>query len=200
MLLAAAGYRQTCCLHPIVDDLPCLPMPVMLHGLHSKPCSAGFLQHDFNSRSQSKAACMCRRIIDHFNSKFVPLFYRVLVRQDEAQQQEVAKQIQDQLRWLEQHVDSKGPFFVGQEFSMVDTALLPWFIRMFILEHYRGFGVPKDCKKLAAWSERATKRQSVQETFTGAAGSEASYEDQLLEHYSRYADASANSTSAHDFK
>jgi len=51
---------------------------------------------------------MCCRIIDHFNSKFVPLFYRVLVRQDKGQQQEVAKEIQDQLHWLEQHVDSKG--------------------------------------------------------------------------------------------
>lgn len=144
--------------------------------------------------------CMCCRIIDHFNSKFVPLFYRVLVRQDKGQQQEVAKEIQDQLHWLEQHVDAKGPYFMGQEFSMVDIALLPWFIRIFILEHYRGFGLPKDCQKLAAWSARATKRQSVQETFTGAEDSKASYEDQLLEHYSRYADASANSTSARDFR
>ncbi|DBB03428.1 hypothetical protein WJX82_004221 [Trebouxia sp. C0006] len=141
-----------------------------------------------------------RTIIDHFNSKFVPLFYRVLVRQDKGQQQEVAKEIQDQLHWLEQHVDSKGPYFMGQEFSMVDVALLPWFIRIFILEHYRGFGLPKNCQKLAAWSARAIKRQSVQGTFTGAEGSKASYENQLLEHYSRYADASANSTSAHDFR
>ena len=143
---------------------------------------------------------MLFRIIDHFNSKFVPLFYRVLVRQDKAQQQEVAKEIQDQLRWLEEHMDSDGPYFMGPRFSMVDVALLPWFIRMFILDHYRGFGLPDDCKKLNAWHMRASKRQSVQDTFTGAEGSKASYKDQLLEHYSRYADASANSTSAHDFK
>lgn len=83
---------------------------------------------------------------------------------------------------------------------MVDIALLPWFIRIFILEHYRGFGLPNDCQKLAAWHNRSSKRQSVVDTCTGAAESKASYEDQLLEHYSRYADASANSTSAHDFK
>ena len=140
------------------------------------------------------------RIIDHFNSKFVPLFYRVLVRQDKEQQKEVAKEIQDQLLWLEDHIDTQGPYFMGKDFSMVDIALLPWFIRLFILEHYRGFGLPEACSKLAAWHERVSKRQSVQDTFTGAEGSTASYQDQLLEHYSRYADASANSTSARDFK
>lgn len=143
--------------------------------------------------------CSCR-IIDHFNSKFVPLFYRVLVRQDKDQQNEVAREIQDQLQWLEEHVDSNGPYFLGKEFSVVDVALVPWFIRMFILEHYRGFGLPTNCHNLAAWQQRAIKHEAVQSTMTGTRESDASYHDQLLEHYSRYADASANSTSAHDFK
>lgn len=89
---------------------------------------------------------------------------------------------------------------MGKHFSMVDIALLPWFIRLFILEHYRGFGLPANCQKLAAWHHRACKRQSVMDTCIGSSESKASYHDQLLEHYSRYADASANSTSAHDFK
>ena len=59
---------------------------------------------------------------------------------------------------------------------------------------------PQECRKLAAWNQRASKRQSVQQTCGGAEGSSATYKDQLLEHYRRYADASANSTSAHDFK
>ena len=143
--------------------------------------------------------CSCR-IIDHFSSKFVPLFYRVLVRQDRNQQKEVAQHIQDQFQWLEEQVDPQGPYFMGKRFSMVDIALLPWFVRIFILEHYRGFGLPVDCQKLAAWHRRASKRKSVMDTCTGASESKASYQDQLLEHYSRYADASANSTSAHDFK
>lgn len=83
---------------------------------------------------------------------------------------------------------------------MVDIALLPWFIRMFILEHYRGFGLPTDCHNLAAWHKRAVQYQAVQDTMLGAKDNNASYHDQLLEHYSRYADASPNSTSAHDFK
>ncbi|KAL3146074.1 hypothetical protein ABBQ38_015423 [Trebouxia sp. C0009 RCD-2024] len=141
-----------------------------------------------------------RTIIDHFSSKFVPLFYRVLVRQDKEQQTEVAKEIQEQLHWLEDRVDSKGPYFMGKEFSMVDVALLPWFIRLFILEHYRGFGLPAECQRLAAWQQRASKRQSVVDTCTGSEESKAIYHEQLLQHYSRYADASANSTSAHDFK
>lgn len=141
-----------------------------------------------------------RRIIDHFNSKFVPLFYRVLVRQDKQQQKQVASEIQDQLQWLEKHADADGPYFMGSEFGMVDIALVPWFIRMFILEHYRGFGLPSSCRKLASWQKHTIAHEAVQSTMLGAKGVDANYYDQLLEHYSRYADASANSTSAHDFK
>ena len=62
----------------------------------------------------------------------------------------------------------------------------------------RGFELPARCRRLNAWYADATKRSSVQKTLKAPEGAE--YETALLEHYSKYADSSANSTSAKDFK
>ena len=36
-----------------------------------------------------------------------------------------------------------GPYFLGQEFSLVDITLVPWFIRIqSVLKHYRQFEIP----------------------------------------------------------
>ncbi|BDA45327.1 probable glutathione S-transferase omega-1 [Coccomyxa sp. Obi] len=121
-----------------------------------------------------------RIIMDHFNTHFVPLFYRILIRhvasprtgpQDKAQQAEVAQQLQAECDWLEDNADQAGPYFLGAEFSLV----------------------------LQKWVKAAMERPSVTGTFK-APEEGASYEDKLLEHYVRYADGSANSTSAAAFK
>ena len=53
--------------------------------------------------------------------------------------------------------------------------------------------------QLARWVEAATKRPSVTGTYKAPEEGE-SYKDKLLEHYIRYADGTANSTSAAAFK
>ena len=132
-----------------------------------------------------------------------------------------------------------------QDFTLVDAALVPWFTRMAVLEHYRSFHLPPeltrartpssphpalpptqkleslmrtvgglsrwhssaqgcaDCGacmgQLAGWAQRASQRASVLDSEVAPPGSQ-DYRAALLQHYSRYADASANSTSARDFK
>jgi hypothetical protein len=53
--------------------------------------------------------------------------------------------------------------------------------------------------QLKKWAAAALERPSVKGTFK-APEEGASYEDKLLDHYVRYADGSANSTSAAAFK
>ena len=55
-----------------------------------------------------------------------------------------------ELRRLEQHIDPSGPFFRGKQMTLVDCALLPWFLRMYVLELYREFSLPEDCPHLAS--------------------------------------------------
>ena len=57
----------------------------------------------------------------------------------------------------------------------------------------------QECPKLAAWVQEVCKRASVQETSVSAKP-ELSYQNYLTWVYQRYADASAKSTSAADFK
>ena len=63
-------------------------------------------------------------------------------RQDKAEQGQAADKLRHELQWLQDQMDSAGPWFMGREFSLVDCAILPWFLRMPVLEHYRGFHVP----------------------------------------------------------
>ena len=56
-----------------------------------------------------------------------------------------------ELIWLESEADRDGPYFLGKQFSAVDCTLLPWFIRLYVLKHYRGFEMPKECRCLVAW-------------------------------------------------
>jgi len=53
--------------------------------------------------------------------------------------------------------------------------------------------------QLKKWVAAAMEQPSVQGTFK-APDDTGSYKDKLLEHYVRYADGTANSTSAHAFK
>ena len=55
------------------------------------------------------------------------------------------------LLWLEGCINKEGPYFLGKQFTAVDCAILPWFIRLYVLKHYRNFELPKDCKALVAW-------------------------------------------------
>lgn len=66
----------------------------------------------------------------------------MLCRQDGEGQQKASQALSAELQWLEGHFDSMGPFFMGAEFSLVDISLLPFFLRLGVLQHYRGFSLP----------------------------------------------------------
>ena len=57
---------------------------------------------------------------------------------------------------------------------------------------------PCPCAQLSRWMVSALQRPSVGATFKSPEAG-ASYKDKLLEHYVRYADGTANSTSAAKF-
>ena len=64
-------------------------------------------------------------------------------RQDSEGQQQASNALHEQLRWLESSFDSKRPFFLGEQFSLLDISLLPFFIRFPVLQHYRQFSLPQ---------------------------------------------------------
>jgi glutathione S-transferase len=76
----------------------------------------------------------CRLAIDFINRSIVPSFYKYLQEQDETKWPEVRDKL---LRNMEsfgmqllendqRFSDTKGDYYLGGQFSLVDIALIPW--------------------------------------------------------------------------
>ena len=88
--------------------------------------------------------------------------------------------------------DWKGPYWFGDQFSLVDLTLYPHFERIAVLETYRGFGIPDNCPKLRDWLDAVTERPSARATAHDA--------DYHVDAYSHYADGTASGTTARDMR
>lgn len=95
------------------------------------------------------------------NDEVCTPFYSLLKGQDEERQVE---RILAGLRDFSKRC--KGPFFYGEDISIVDIAIAPWWckgaLRMDTLEHYRGFTVPRTAEYEAywQWSDAMSKHPS----------------------------------------
>ena len=93
-------------------------------------------------------------------------------RQDKASQDECAATLTAELLWLESMIDPAGPYFAGEAFSLVDCALLPHFLRMYILKHYRS--VPRSSREgkfgVLAWMLTAPMSCSTPMTLLQISG------------------------------
>jgi glutathione S-transferase len=70
--------------------------------------------------------------------------------------------LKDLLR-LEQQLGD-GPFFNGNQFSLVDAAFAPPLMRFAIIERYYDFNLLKDCPKIRAWQQVLLSRDSVKQS------------------------------------
>ncbi len=80
----------------------------------------------------------------------------------------------------------------GDEFSLTDISLLPWFERLIVLEYYRDFGLPASYENLNRWWNACRKRPKFQATRTE--------EEPLIESYLSYADGTASGSTAKEMR
>jgi len=138
--------------------------------------------------------------IDFDNVKFTVSFYRVLLEQDQERRAALARAIVDQLNFIEDEALAKlgyasggaGQYFLGSEISQVDLDYYPHFERFSVLTAYRGIEIPSRCERLRAWMATMEQRPSVQATRHSA--------DYHVDAYKRYADGSADGTTARDMR
>ena len=79
----------------------------------------------------------------------------------EQETRRLAAIVNGQLARLEEQIDN-GPFFNGNDFSLVDAAAAPLFQRLaWLLELAPDLGVLDDLPKVTAWSEALLQRESV---------------------------------------
>ncbi len=131
--------------------------------------------------------------IDFDNSRIVPIFYKVLLAQDDQTQTELKLRMTDALRRLEQAGfpgREMGPFWFGSKVSLVDIAMYPHFERFNVLKHYRDIEIPDNYVKIHTWLEAMKALPSVQQTEKGG--------EYHIKAYETYAEATASGTTAKD--
>lgn len=181
---------------------PYSKVPVLIHGdvsVYESAIINEYLDETFPEPSLMPATsaerAQARIWIDHDNVKFVPAFYKVLLAEDEDRRRELADMLTDSMRFLETQALAKrngGPYWLGEFYSLVDIALYPHFERLAVLEHYRGIAIPDECGALREWIAAVAARPCVQDT--------AHDDNYHIKSYSRYADGSADGTTARDMR
>jgi len=148
----------------------------------------------------------CRLWIDHVSSRIVPAFYRFIQHTPEKDGQytiddardELLKQMKVFFREVieldgerEEMGQEAGPWFQGARFSLVDVTLIPWALRLFLIDHYKpgGVGIPEQGKggedeevwgRWREWFGKVQERESVMSTLSAR--------DKYIEVYQRYAE------------
>lgn len=105
--------------------------------------------------------------VDHIAKNIIGAFHRLVQAQEPEKQQAYLGEFNKALRTLADQI--KGPYFLGDEFSLVDIAVAPWIVRDYIVAQHRAFsrhGVGGGWKEYA---ERVESRDSVVKTSSVSA-------------------------------
>ena len=114
---------------------------------------------------------------DFVTSRIIPSFHRFLQFQPGQSQTPIDKlrtEFLDNLKQFANAMEEAGPFFFGEEPSLVDFVMAPWAVRLWVFDHYKGgLGAPldgeggKDNKTWSRWNKwlgAIEARSSVKET------------------------------------
>ena len=126
--------------------------------------------------------------VDHVSKNVVPAFHRLLQGQTPEAQAAAREEYYGALRKVSEKV--KGPYFLGDAFSMVDVVLAPWVIRDYLLQEHRGYsreavgGGWKEYAEALGARESVLKTQSVSGSLlVRVVGGVLICDVQNLEHY-----------------
>ncbi|MGE4543168.1 MAG: glutathione S-transferase family protein [Pedobacter sp.] len=114
------------------------------------------------------------------NTRFVPLFYRLLKAQGEDERVAARDKLVCVLSVLNAELhrsQSDGGYWFGQNVGLTDIAFYPWFERWPVLEHYRGVRIPGELTSLLRWIETMQGREVVKKARQTAEFYIAGYED-----------------------
>ncbi|KAF8841723.1 glutathione S-transferase [Paxillus ammoniavirescens] len=100
--------------------------------------------------------------IDHTSKNILPAWQRLLMAQDKEKEDAARQELYEGQKKLADQV--KGPYFLGEEFSLVDVANAPWALREYILVEHRGYNPEGAGAKWKAYTERLSERDSVIKT------------------------------------
>lgn len=188
--------------------VPTLAVPVGKLGAEQKPLFEStviceFLEEQYNDERRNGPSLLpkdayerarARLWIDHISTKIIPAFYKLLQHTEDKAftLDEAREQLQKHIKAFADEMDPDGPFFFGQNISLVDISLAPWAKRLWLIDHYKngGTGIPAeghdgDWGRWRKWFKATTERKSVQDTWSA--------DERYTIAYKRYADDTTNS-------
>ncbi|KAH6670698.1 glutathione transferase omega-1 [Halenospora varia] len=130
--------------------------------------------------------------IDFVTSRIIPAFHRFLQFQGEDEGlKKVREEFLGKIKEFTEEMDRTGPYFLGEELSLIDLVIAPWAVRLWVFDHFKGgLKLPEDedeewVKRWNVWLNVIEKRESVV--------SSTSEKEHYLPIYQRYADDVAQS-------
>jgi glutathione S-transferase len=96
-----------------------------------------------------------------FSSELFVDLYRLALAKDQEGFEENRQAAREKLERLEADQLEMDPFFNGREFSLVDAAIAPAFLRMALLDEVRPLGLLVDLPKVRSWSASLLERESI---------------------------------------
>jgi glutathione S-transferase len=121
-----------------------------------------------------------RLLIDFANSRLYSATHRLIFTQDEKVRSQLIAEITASVLHFENELQNfnQDPYALGENFTLADIALYPWFEQVTTLERFSAFKTPKDCKAVMAWRQAVASRPAVQECSRT--------DDFYAENYQRY--------------
>ncbi|QRV72617.1 glutathione S-transferase [Ceratobasidium sp. AG-Ba] len=126
--------------------------------------------------SDPYARAQVRYTVDGVTKSILPPFYRLLQAQETDKQDEARQDLYKGLQTFAKGI--KGDFWAGEQLTHADIALIPFIVRMPILEAHRNFKKAEVGHDFEAYAERVVNLPSVQRTL--------SEPDRYEEVYGRY--------------
>lgn len=101
--------------------------------------------------------------IDFCNTAFQPNYCGLVFELDESKHEGIRTVLQDSLKTMNEGLaeTAPGPYWLGEQLSLVDLAYYPFFEHAPVLSHYRGFDTPEDYTHIHRWLEAMRERPSV---------------------------------------
>lgn len=102
--------------------------------------------------------------IEYCNNTFQPNFCGLVFELDESKYDKIKNALRDSLIALEAGLaETPGPYWLGEECSLVDLTYYPFFEQAIVLAKYRAFDMPENHINLNRWQAAMKHRASVQD-------------------------------------
>ena len=108
-----------------------------------------------------------RLLNDHCDNIFAKTQFTYLMNQDTKKDEELCTEMENALDMYEKAlIESKGPYLLGEEFTLADIHIVPFIQRLVItLGHWKQYELPKEkFPSLLAWIDACLSRESVLES------------------------------------